>query len=105
MAPMRRVIAILLLIAGCAQESPRSTPPPPKPQTAESNFKIDLAPPAFATALLSDSPFGINTAFDPDTKDLDARIKAMQMAGIKWGRQDFTWRKIEKTPGQYDFAP
>jgi hypothetical protein len=55
--------------------------------------------------LLPDSPFGINTAFQPDTADLDARLKAMQEAGIKWGRQDFSWRRIEKTKGEYDFAP
>jgi hypothetical protein len=95
---------ILLLIAGCARATPESATQQ-KPATAQSNFKIELSPPAFATSLLGDSAFGINTAFDPDTKDLDARLEAMQMAGIKWGRQDFTWRKIEKTQGQYDFEP
>ena len=28
----------------------------------------------------------------------------MQKAGIKWGRQDFTWRGIEKEKGVYDWA-
>src|SRR5439155_14790091 len=31
------------------------------------------------------------------------RLKAMQQAGIKWGRQDFTWKRIEKQKGEYDW--
>jgi hypothetical protein len=73
--------------------------------TAESNFRVALPPPPFATDLRTDSPFGINTAFEPDTPGLAARLKAMQEAGIKWGRQDFTWKRIERQPGQYDWAP
>ncbi len=61
--------------------------------------------PAAANALVTDSPFGINTAFDPETPDLSERLKAMQFAGIKWGRQDFTWRQIERRPGEYEWAP
>src|ERR1051325_10540881 len=95
------LLVLGLLIVATANEPADAQKTP----TAQSNFKIELAPPPFATALLPDSPFGINTAFDPDTKDLDARLKAMQMAGIKWARQDFTWRKIEKTKGEYDFEP
>jgi len=72
---------------------------------ATQSFHIDLPPPIAATNLLLQSPFGINTAFNPDTPDLDARLKSMQQAGIKWGRQDFTWKRIEKQKGQYDFAP
>jgi hypothetical protein len=54
---------------------------------------------------LLESPFGINTAFGPDTTNLEARLQAMQQAGIKWGRQDFTWKRIETSPGHYDWAP
>jgi len=75
------------------------------PQTAESNFRVTLPTHPFADALLPDSPFGVNTAFRPDTPDLDARLRAMQDAGIKWGRQDFTWSRIERKKGEYDFAP
>jgi len=73
--------------------------------TAHSNFQITLPPPAQAEALLANSPFGVNTAFDPDTPDLEERLKAMQQAGIKWGRQDFTWKQIEKNEGEYDWKP
>ena len=69
---------------------------------AESVFAIKLPEPRFAPNLLADSPFGINIAFEPDTRDLAERIAAMQKAGIKWGRQDFTWKRIEKQPGVYD---
>jgi hypothetical protein len=76
---------------------------------AESNatqlFKIELPPPVAPKEILLDSPFGINTAFNPDTPDLEARLVAMQQAGIKWGRQDFTWKRIEKEKGVYDFEP
>lgn len=73
--------------------------------TASSSFRIALPPHAWAERLLPGSPFGINTAFEPDAPDLEARLRAMQEAGIKWGRQDFTWRRIEKKPGEYDWAP
>jgi len=72
--------------------------------TASNSFNFTLSPPVAPTALLVDSPLGINTAFNPGTSNLDARLKAMQHAGIKWGRQDFTWRRIERTNGQYDWA-
>ena len=67
-------------------------------------FQVSLPPPPFAKALRPASPFGINTAFGPETPDLEARLKAMQQAGIKWGRQDFTWRRIDKAPGEYDWS-
>jgi hypothetical protein len=54
--------------------------------------------------LRPDSPFGINTALEPDAADLEARLSAMQQAGIKWGRQDFTWKRIERTSGRYDWS-
>jgi hypothetical protein len=76
-----------------------------EPPAAESTFVVKLPPHRLAADLLPDSPFGINTAFEPDTLDLDARLKAMQEAGIKWGRQDFTWRQIEREKGIYDFEP
>src|SRR6185369_13054945 len=72
--------------------------------TASNSFSFILSDPVAPARLLNDSPFGINTAFNPDTPDLDARLKAMQQAGIKWGRQDFTWRRIEKTRGEYDWS-
>src|SRR5262245_13076611 len=73
--------------------------------TAQNNFRIDLSPHPFAGALLSDSPFGINNALRPDMPDLEARLGAMQHAGIKWGRQDFTWSRIEIKKGEYNFEP
>jgi hypothetical protein len=73
--------------------------------TAENNFTIELPPPRFPVALRPDSPFGINTAFHPGTTDLDTRLKALQQAGIKWGRQDFAWKHIEKAKGVYDWQP
>jgi Beta-galactosidase len=72
--------------------------------TASNSFSFILSRPADANTLRADSPFGINTAFDPEIPDLDARLKAMQQAGIKWGRQDFTWRRIETIKGQYHWA-
>jgi len=72
--------------------------------TAESLFAVRLPPPATPESLLTESPFGINTAFGPDSADLEGRLKAMQQAGIKWGRQDFTWKRIEKRKGEYDWA-
>jgi hypothetical protein len=73
--------------------------------TAQNSFTVHLSPPTAPAGLLVDSPFGINTAFNPDSPDLEARLKAMQQAGIKWGRQDFTWKRIEKQKGEYDFEP
>jgi hypothetical protein len=74
------------------------------PPVAENRFRVELAPPAAAQALLTNSLFGINTAFGPGTPDLAARLEAMQQAGIKWGRQDFNWKSIEKQPGEYDWS-
>ena len=73
--------------------------------SAESLFTVRLPPRALAARIRADSPFGINTALRPDAPDLPQRLKAMQDAGIKWGRQDFTWRSIEKEPRHYDFEP
>lgn len=72
---------------------------------AEEAVQFRLPPRPEGERLVPDSPFGVNTAFDPDTPDLDARLAAMRDAGIKWARQDFTWRKIETRPGEYDWAP
>lgn len=71
---------------------------------AESRLWMDLPPPPRATALLTNSPFGINTALDPAQPDLEKHLEAMQELGVKWGRQDFVWRRIERSPGQYDWA-
>ena len=73
-------------------------------QTASNNFIVSLAQPVAPETLLPDSPFGINNAFNPATPDLDTRLTAIQQAGIKWGRQDFTWRRIESTRGEYDWS-
>ena len=72
--------------------------------TASNSFSFALSPPVAANTLLADSPFGINTAFNPSAPDLEARLQAMRQAGIKWGRQDFTWRRIEKSKGEFDWA-
>ena len=89
------VLPLVLLVGSMAAAEP----------TAETRFQVNLPPHRFSDVLLPESPFGINTAFQPDTPDLAARLEAMQRAGIKWGRQDFTWRRIEKEPGRYDWAP
>jgi hypothetical protein len=73
--------------------------------TAQNSFSVTLPPVKSPERLLPDSPFGINTAFNPDTPDLEARLEAMQQAGIKWGRQDFTWKRIERSKGKYEWAP
>lgn len=91
-------VAVLVALLGATRLLAADTP------TASNSFSFNLSPPVAPSALLADSPFGINTAFHPGTSDLEARLKAMQQAGIKWGRQDFTWRRIEKTKGQYDWA-
>ena len=80
---------LLLALLGCA----------PCPR-----FHVELGPPA-SDALLEDSPFGTNTALRPDAPDVEARIEAMRQAGVKWGRQDFGWARIEATKGVYDFEP
>jgi hypothetical protein len=90
------------LAAGLVLTAPVARAGPP---TAESSFRVTLPPHRFADKLLPGSPFGINTAFRPGAPDLDARLRAMQEAGIKWGRQDFTWRRIETKKGEYDWAP
>jgi hypothetical protein len=72
--------------------------------TAQNRFHVTLPAHRFADELRPHSPFGINTALSPDATDRDARIKAMQQAGVKWGRQDFNWARIEKEKGVYDWA-
>ena len=88
---MHRLVFAILLAALVTRAASLST--------ASNNFTVNLSPPVAPNALLVESPFGINNAFNPDTPDLDARLAAMQQAGIKWGRQDFTWRRIEKSKG------
>jgi len=73
--------------------------------TAESRFRVTLPEHPFASALRPHSPFGINTALRPGAPDLEARLEAMQQAGIKWGRQDFSWKRIERKRGEYAWAP
>jgi len=92
-------IVILMLHAPAGWSSQTDAP------AAKGRFHVDLPVHSFADRLCPDSPFGINTAFDPDTPDLHARLKLMQEAGIKWGRQDFTWKDIERKQGSYDWKP
>src|SRR5258706_11059770 len=103
---MKRLTALLLFAAGCAAEprpALRDAPKPPPAATAWTRMSVALAPQPLAAALLPDSPFGINTAMHPDAPDQEARLAAMQQAGIKWGRQDFSWGRIETSSGVYDF--
>jgi len=72
--------------------------------SARGDLKFDLPERGSAGELMEGSAFGINTAFGPQTADLERRLLAMQKAGIKWGRQDFTWGRIEKEKGVYDWA-
>jgi hypothetical protein len=76
-----------------------------EPPSAESSFRVTLPPHRLAEKLLPDSPFGMNTALRPDAPDLDDRLRAMQEAGVKWGRQDFTWKRVETKKGEYDWGP
>jgi len=82
-----------------ANKLPRAVARP----AAENRFSVKLPPHRFADQLRPESPFGINTALRPDQPELEARLKAMQEAGIKWGRQDFSWGRIEREKGQYDW--
>lgn len=87
---MQKHIALLTIVVGWAS-------------WAAAQVRVELPEVRFGDQLIAESPFGINTAFEPDTKDLEARLKAMQQGGIKWGRQDFTWRRIEREKGVYDW--
>ncbi len=103
---MRKNALALALLAACSNPSPVPMQGAPSPAaTAQNAFTVKLPPHRHAAALLPDSPFGINTALRPDAPDLEARLGAMQEAGIKWGRQDFGWARIEKERGKYDFEP
>ncbi len=62
---------------------------------------VNLSPPPYPETLLPESPFGINTAISDGEPNRDNRLKIMQNAGIKWGRQDLTWQRIEVEPGVY----
>jgi len=86
-------VPIVLLAALCLADQP----------SAESCFHVDLPAQTSAEYLVPESPFGINTAFRPGTANLAEILQKMQEAGIKWGRQDFTWRRIEKERGRYDW--
>lgn len=95
----------LLLLGAAALAGLRQDPAAPAQEPARTTLRMELPPPLRAEELLPDSPFGINTAVRPDTPDLEARVRAMQQAGIKWGRQSFPWKDIERRPGAYDFEP
>jgi hypothetical protein len=96
--PFRNLFVVILMLLPFLTSTCTADPP-----TAQSSFQVTLPPHPFADDLLQDSPFGINTAFQPQTPNLEAILQKMQEAGIKWGRQDFTWRRIEKQKGQYQF--
>ncbi len=86
-------VPIVLFASFCLADQP----------SAKSSFHVDLPAQRSAADLVSESPFGINTAFRPGAANLAAVLQKMQEAGIKWGRQDFTWRRIEKGKGRYDW--
>ncbi len=69
----------------------------------EGSLTIRLPAPRHPQALLPESPFGINTAISRGEPNRDNRLTIMQKAGIKWARQDFTWRRIEVEPGVYEW--
>jgi hypothetical protein len=98
---MRAHVHLILAVTALADPLPMWADVP----TAANAFQISMGAPVDSAALLPGSPFGINTALRPDAPDLEARLKTMQAAGIKWGRQDFTWKRIERNKGEYDFAP
>ncbi|HEY7117095.1 MAG TPA: hypothetical protein VH475_10935 [Tepidisphaeraceae bacterium] len=98
---MRTGLIVIVLLVGCNTVDPPITGTPSQPSSETVTLTLSVPPPSHSTELLADSPFGINTAFNPDTPDLVARLDAMQQAGIKWGRQDFTWNRIETAPGVY----
>lgn len=75
------------------------------PPTAWNRFHLDLPPHPFANDLLPASPFGINMAMGPGGADNEARLRLMQQAGMKWGRQTFSWPQIEREKGRYDLDP
>ncbi len=103
MLPMlRRAIESTIVLMFCTFAAPAGQSESP---SAVGRFKIDLPPHQFADSIRPDSPFGINTAFGPGTSDLKERLELMQQAGIKWGRQDFNWKRIEREPGKYDWEP
>lgn len=95
-----RALWIAVVVVSCEPAGWSSEMP-----TAVGSFQVNLPPHRFAGQLCPASPFGINTAFRPGAADLRARLKLMQAAGIKWGRQDFNWRRIEREPGSYEWAP
>ncbi|MGQ9635269.1 MAG: hypothetical protein ACUVXB_13620 [Bryobacteraceae bacterium] len=73
---------------------------------AVARFRVTLPPHRYADQMLLESPFGINTQiFRLDDPNMDQHLAIMQQAGIKWGRQDFTWRQIETAPGRYNLDP
>ena len=96
---VRRASTLALLAALTPHAAPAETP------TADGAFRVELPPHRHAAELLPRSPFGINMALDPGDPDIEARLAAMEEIGIKWGRQDFSWKRIEKTQGAYDFDP
>ncbi|MGQ9635268.1 MAG: hypothetical protein ACUVXB_13615 [Bryobacteraceae bacterium] len=96
------------LSAGQAPVPAPSSPKPPaqqQPPTAYNIFEVDLPPLPYALDLRPDSPFGINMAMNPTTPNAEARLKAMQEAGIKWGRQTMSWRTVEPEKGRYLLDP
>lgn len=86
----------LLMAPACAAAAPAAGDGPP--------VRFVLPPPVAPAALLTNSAFGINTALDPAQPEVDAHLGAMQELGVKWGRQDFHWRRIERRQGVYDWT-
>jgi hypothetical protein len=92
---------------GAAAQAPAQAKPPVHelPATAWNSFEIELPPHRYAADLLPDSAFGINMAMGPATPNREDRLKAMQQAGIKWGRQSMSWRTVEPEKGRYELEP
>ena len=97
---LKKATSITMVLTVCVPACFCGQAPAP---TAAGSFRVDLPAHRFANDLRPTSPFGINTALRPGAADLEARLRLMQEAGIKWGRQDFTWRQIEREPGKYDW--
>lgn len=100
-----RMTAFVLLYAVFVQPTLRCEDHAQVQDEPLASITLRLSGPRAPEALLPNSPFGVNTALRPGTPDLERRLAAMQHVGIKWGRQDFTWRRIEQQPGQYSWQP
>jgi hypothetical protein len=71
----------------------------------------DIAPPSLSEDSQRDpeSPIGMGLYLgryggDPaGLAEMDRAARVAAQAGVKWSREDFAWRRIERRPGVYDF--